>query len=153
MGRPKLYDIEALAGKLFDRLAAGPEVLTPCPHGILGLDWREIIDWLDVPRNVVYKVTRNQRLTFGGDEINIPIHQCGTRQIYHLAGQISAGLPWQARRIKNEISQEQVNVAWWRSMVNATTHDRVYQRYAQMILTNHERMLADLQKILADLED
>jgi hypothetical protein len=151
MGRRRLYDIEALAGRLYDELSGGPKTLPMCPHGILGLDRDQMVKRLDVPRQVTYRMVRNQRLIFGGDEINIPIHYCGRRRIYHLAGQIDAGSKWMKARIRNQISQAEVNIAWWRSMVNANQHDQIHRRYAELILIDCQRELEDLRRILAML--
>lgn len=148
MGRPRTYDIDALAGQLYDELARGAAELKPCPHDILGLTTYEIAVKLDVPVHVVRRIIRKQRLIFAGDEINIPIHVCGTDHIYHLSGQIEGGQEWMARRIKNEIAQEQVNVAWWQSMVNASQHDLVRSKFAGMVLKDHERLLEDLKGLV-----
>lgn len=148
MGRRRKWDIDALAGQLYDELAKGKDDLQPCPHDILGLTVHEIALKLDVPIHVIRKVVRSQRLIFAGDEINIPIHICGSDHIYHLSGQIEGGQEWMERRIKNEIAQEQVNVAWWQSMATASQHDTVRSRFAGMVLKDHERLLEDLKGLV-----
>jgi hypothetical protein len=146
MGRRKLYDIDALAGRLYDMLA-GAETI--CPHDVRGLTIHEITAKLDVPAQVVRRVIRSQRLLFGSDdEINVPIHICGTDRVYHLSAEILAGQQWMAARLKNEMAQEQVNIAWWQSMVRANAHDDVRRRYSELVLRDHERLLEDLTRLL-----
>jgi len=146
MGRKRIYDIDALAGVLYDGLADAP---VACQHEVRGYDIHEIAKLLDIPIQRARQVIRKQRLLFGGDdEVNIPIHLCGTRRIYHLSAQVLSGQQWQAVRIKNELAQEEVNVAWWQSMVRANQHDQIQARYAAVVLRDHERLLEDLRTLL-----
>jgi hypothetical protein len=146
MPRPRQYDVDALAGKVYD-LLAGLKPADACPHEVLGLTRWEISERLDLPAHWVGRAIRRQRLIFAGDEINIPIHRCGTDQVYHLSGEVAAGNDWMQRRLRNEVAQEQVNIAWWQSMAAANQHDEVRQRYCELILRDHQRLLEDLERL------
>jgi hypothetical protein len=124
------YDIQALAGELYDTLANCPQV---CEHGIRGLTKSDIAKDLSVPGHIVSMVIRAQRLIFGDDdEINIPYHVCGKQRIYHLSASIEAGERWQLIRMRNEIAQIQVTRAWWQSLSRAHAEETFAGRMARM---------------------
>lgn len=117
MGRKRKYDIPVLAGELYDRLANRD---ISCEHGVRGMTMTEIAEELVVPAYIASRVVRTQRLIFGdSDEINIPYHVCGHQRYYHLSGSIDAGERWNAIRLRNELAQVQVSLAWWKSLSRA----------------------------------
>jgi hypothetical protein len=124
------YDIQRLAGELYDALADCPQV---CEHGIRGLTQDAIAGKLSVPRPIVGKVIRAQRLIFGkDDEINIPYHICGKQRVYHLSASVKAGDRWNLVRQRNELAQIQVTRAWWQSLSRAHAEDTFAGRMARM---------------------
>ena len=129
MARNK-YDIQAMAGQLYDLLADCSEV---CEHGIRGLTMPAMAEKLSAPGHIVSKVVRAQRLLFGSDdEINIPYHVCGKQRIYHLSASIEAGERWQLIRMRNELAQIQVTRAWWQSLSRAHPEGTFSGRIARM---------------------
>lgn len=146
-GRPPRWDVVTLSGQLYDLLA---NATVACEHDVLGYEAAEACERLHVPKHIFHKIVREQRLIFGGDdEIGLPIHRCGNRHIYHLSGRIEGGQGWMGRRLKGLIAQQEVNVAWWRSMVKAYAHDEVRRTYAESILRSSSRLLEDMQLMLA----
>jgi len=118
----RIYDMAALSGQLYDILADTPVC---CHHGIRGLTIHGVAESLDVPIGIARGVIRQQRLLFGDDdEINIPIHMCGKQHFYHLSASIEAGERWQTRRMRNELAQLRVSIAWWQSLSRAHPDDR-----------------------------
>lgn len=114
MPKPRKYNIPDLAGSMFDLLQEAP---VACVHDVRGYDIHELSSKLDIPEPAASKVIRCQRIIFGGDdEIGIPYHVCGRRRIYHLAGRIEEGDRWNQIRMRTELKNVEVSIAWWESM-------------------------------------
>jgi hypothetical protein len=136
MTRPR-YDIAALAGQLYDKLAGCPVV---CEHGVRGLDIHAISAELDVPTHVVSRIIRFQRLVFADDEINIPYHVCGRHRVYHLSASLAAGERWLTIRLRGELAHLAITIAWWQSMVNAHPDSTVDGQLARINLLSYQEI-------------
>ena len=124
------YDIQALAGDLYDMLAGCQNI---CEHDVRGLTLDDISEKLSVPGHIASKVIRAQRLLFGADdEINIPYHICGRQRIYHLSAQIESGERWQLVRMRTELAQIQVTRSWWQTLTRANAETTFAGRIARM---------------------
>lgn len=131
------YDLEDLAGQFYDLLVAEPD----------GLDKHQIASKLGVPVRVVVPILRKLRLILGGgDSINIPWRSEGRRRIYFLTGQIEQGQQWQAARISKKLADLEVDLAWWRSMVEATDGRTVDGKKARLALRHQQRLFEDMSE-------
>lgn len=142
------YDTAALAGRLYDTLAGCP---IACSHGIRGMDIHEICAHLDVPVQIARRVLRFQRLLFADDEINIPYHVCGKRRVYHLSASVDAGDRWMTIRLRNELAQLGVIIAWWQSMANAHPDTSVDGQLARINLLSYQEIETRVRMRLGQL--
>lgn len=134
----RIYDHEALAARLYDLLAAKPD----------GLDIHEIAAHLEIPREQADMVVRKLRLILGeGDSINVPVRIEGRRHVYYLAGRPVDGAGWQAIRVKTMLSRLDVDRAWWRSMVTATSGRTKEGRMARAVEKYFNRLVEDVEEI------
>jgi hypothetical protein len=129
------YDYEDLAGQLFLILEAEPD----------GMDKRQIAAKLSVPVRVVVKIIRKLRLILGaGDSINVPWRADGRRRVYFLAGQVDLGQQWQGARIAKKLADLEIDLAWWRSMVEATDGRTLDGKRARLALRHQQRLFEDI---------
>jgi hypothetical protein len=142
MARPRIYDYDALAGRLFDLLVANPD----------GLDWRQIRTALGLPASKhVYLTVRRLRMVLSeGDTINVPVQRIGMRSVYALSGLVDEATPWTRQRMREEASRAESLIAVWRSIVAGTDGRTGDGKTARHILKYHERLLEDIRIELGD---
>lgn len=142
-GPARRYDLDDLAGHLFDLLSNNPD----------GLSVGKIAARLGIPPHAAVAVIRHLRLTLAvGDSINVPWRTEGKARIYFLAGQQVDGQVWQVARMRARLSNFDVDLAWWRSMVAGSDETTPAGRLARRILRHFEGVAADVREIQEEIQ-
>jgi hypothetical protein len=132
-------DLVDLAGRLFDLLVGAPD----------GMDIHEVTAALGVPQRQAEKVLNCLRRILGQDDtINVVWQMVGRRYVYQLSGNVNEGAQWQAYRMATKLSQLDVDLAYWRSVVRGCDGRTREGRMARVCLKHFERVTEDLREIL-----
>lgn len=137
------WDYESLATNLWEALDE---------RGYEGMDVFEIMEKLDVPREVSKKVIRATRLALGeGEAEAVVIRQDGPRYVYHLSSDYAEFSPSESVRLTTLKARLDVDVANVRALVRAydgrTTIGRALLRMKTSIERSREDVVLALEEI------
>lgn len=120
-----------------------------------GMDVFEIMEKLDIPREVAKKVIRATRLALGeGDAMAIIIRQEGSRYVYQLSSDFSEFSPSEKVRLTTLKARLDVDVANARALVRAydgrTTIGKALLRMKTSIERSREDVVLALEEIAVE---
>lgn len=142
MGRKAIYDYDQLAVDLYEELTNRP----------MGMDKRQIAEYLDVPLKVASHTITRLRLELGdGDSIMVPIRHEGTRQVYFLSAQKDEAQAWLETRARTQAAKIKTEVATFAAMVRGADGRTTDGKLARMLSMQAQQMDQTLTAYLTSL--